>query len=250
MTLKNSWWKYTLPWGGKGKTMPFQLMHTMQGYVLHSHSLPFLLMHKYWMDMYWMDTRELDAYWMDTYWNDTYWRDAYWNNMCGMMLIDMHDMIYANNLLKNPATKRLLGKNRWFIAWPAGTLMIDPGSADHASFVSKSWAVIFTVVGSVIRGENRTCTKCSNIFSNLINLFEVRIFSNRCTYKSRQHIVAKRKNVSLWRDETKHLFIDILKKHFWILKKTQVLCKKELPPISPGTPQDPKKLASPWHRYD
>ena len=50
--------------------------------------------------------------------------------------------------------------------------MIDPGSADHASFVSKSWAVIFTVVGSVIRGENRTCTKCSNIFSNLINLFE------------------------------------------------------------------------------
>ena len=30
--------------------------------------------------------------------------------MCGMMLIDMHDMIYANNLLKNPATKRLSGK--------------------------------------------------------------------------------------------------------------------------------------------
>ena len=84
-------------------------------------------------------------------------------------------------------------RNRWFIAWPAGTLMIDPGSADHASFVSKSWAVIFTVVGSVIRGENRTCTKCSNIFSNLINLFEVRIFSNRCTYKSRQHIESLQK---------------------------------------------------------
>ena len=25
--------------------------------------------------------------------------------------IDMHDMIYANNLLKNPVTKRLSGKN-------------------------------------------------------------------------------------------------------------------------------------------
>ena len=33
-------------------------------------------------------------------------------DMCGMMLIiDMRGMIYANNLLKNPATKRLSGKN-------------------------------------------------------------------------------------------------------------------------------------------
>ena len=30
--------------------------------------------------------------------------------MCGMMLIDMHGVTYANNLLKNPATKRLSGK--------------------------------------------------------------------------------------------------------------------------------------------
>ena len=32
------------------------------------------------------------------------------DDMCGMMLIDMHGVRYANNLLKNPATKRLSGK--------------------------------------------------------------------------------------------------------------------------------------------
>ena len=62
-------------------------------------------------------------------------------------------------------------------------------------------------------------------------------------------LLQKQKNISLWRDETKHFFIDILKKHLWIFKKTQVPQKK-LPPISPGTPRDPKKLASPSHRYD
>ena len=30
--------------------------------------------------------------------------------MCGMMCIDMHGLRYANNLLKNPATKRHSGK--------------------------------------------------------------------------------------------------------------------------------------------
>ena len=39
----------------------------MQGYVLHWHTLPFLLMQTFWMDTYWMDTFDL-AYWMDTYW--------------------------------------------------------------------------------------------------------------------------------------------------------------------------------------
>ena len=97
----------------------------MQGeVVLYWHSLPFL-MPTYWMDMYWMDTCVLTGYvlnryllkgyvlkgfWMDTYWNDTYWNDTYWNDMCLMMLIEMHCMIYANNLLKNPATKRISGK--------------------------------------------------------------------------------------------------------------------------------------------
>ena len=33
-------------------------------------------------------------------------------DMCGMMLIDMHGVRYANNLLKNPATKHLSGKNK------------------------------------------------------------------------------------------------------------------------------------------
>ena len=32
-------------------------------------------------------------------------------DMRGMMLIDLHGVRYANNLLKNPATKRLSGKN-------------------------------------------------------------------------------------------------------------------------------------------
>ena len=35
--------------------------------------------------------------------------DTYSKDMCGMMLIDMHGVTYANNLLKNPATKRLSG---------------------------------------------------------------------------------------------------------------------------------------------
>ena len=30
-------------------------------------------------------------------------------DMCGMMFIDMHGVRYANNLLKNSATKRLSG---------------------------------------------------------------------------------------------------------------------------------------------
>ena len=101
--------------------------------------------------------------------------ETIWVEWCSLICMIWYTLtIFWKPLRRNVFWER----NRWFIAWPAGTLMIDPGSADHASFVSKSWAVIFTVVGSVIRGENRTCTKCSNIFSNLINLFEVRIFSN------------------------------------------------------------------------
>ena len=30
---------------------------------------------------------------MDTYSHDTYWRDTYWNEMCGMMLIEMHGCV-------------------------------------------------------------------------------------------------------------------------------------------------------------
>ena len=33
-------------------------------------------------------------------------------DMCGRMLIDMYGVRYANNLLKNPTTKRLSGKNQ------------------------------------------------------------------------------------------------------------------------------------------
>ena len=36
--------------------------------------------------------------------------DTYLNDMCGRMFIDMHGMVYAHNLQKNPGTKRLLGK--------------------------------------------------------------------------------------------------------------------------------------------
>ena len=32
--------------------------------------------------------------------------------MCGIVCIDMHGVTYANNLLKNPATKRLAGKKQ------------------------------------------------------------------------------------------------------------------------------------------
>ena len=43
-------------------------------------------------------------------------------DMCGMMLIDMHGVTYANNLLKNPATKRLSGKNQRFERQSASNL--------------------------------------------------------------------------------------------------------------------------------
>ena len=33
-------------------------------------------------------------------------------DICGMMLIDMHGVRYANNRRKNPATKRLSGKRK------------------------------------------------------------------------------------------------------------------------------------------
>lgn len=60
------------------------------------------------------------------------------------------------------------------IEWPAGTLMIEPGSCDQASFVSKPGTVIFTVVGSVISGENCTCAKENE---------DVPILQVRSTYK-------------------------------------------------------------------
>ena len=36
--------------------------------------------------------------------------------ICGMMLIDMHGVRYANNLLKNPAMTRLSGKNEVYFS--------------------------------------------------------------------------------------------------------------------------------------
>lgn len=55
--------------------------------------------------------------------------------------------------------------------------MIDPGNADQASFFVKSGEMIVTVVGSVIMGENRTCTQCfqmpaTSFFSlSIVNIF-------------------------------------------------------------------------------
>ena len=64
----------------------------MQGYVLHSHTLPFLLMQTFCMDTHWMDTHRMDTYWWDTCWTDTYWWDTYWwdtfgMDMCGICVV-------------------------------------------------------------------------------------------------------------------------------------------------------------------
>ena len=43
------------------------------------------------------------------------WCDGYVWDMCGVRYVwDMCGVRYANNLLKNPATKRLSGKNAYF----------------------------------------------------------------------------------------------------------------------------------------
>ena len=54
----------------------------MQGYVLHSHTLPFLLMQTFWVDTHWMDTHWMATYWWDKYWMDTYGNDTYWQDTC------------------------------------------------------------------------------------------------------------------------------------------------------------------------
>ena len=49
------------------------------------------------------------------------WNGYVWEYMCGVL--DMCGVRYANNLLKNPATKRLSGKNftiHWFWSISAG----------------------------------------------------------------------------------------------------------------------------------
>ena len=86
--------------------------YVLDGYVLtgYVHTLDRHCMDTHWIDTYWWDTYWMDTYWMDTYGKDTYWQDTSWMDMRGMMFIDMHGVRYANNLLKNPATKRLSGK--------------------------------------------------------------------------------------------------------------------------------------------
>ena len=118
-----------------GIRLRFLLMHTFW-------------MDTHWMDTHRMDTSWWDTCWTDTYWWDTYWWDTFWMDMCaksadanllngyalngyvllgyvlngyvlvGYVLVgyvwngyvwDMCGVRYANNLLKNPATKRLSG---------------------------------------------------------------------------------------------------------------------------------------------
>ena len=83
---------------------------------------------------FWMDTHCMDTYWWDTYVWDTFGMDmcgicamcwicvgyVWWIRLkwicvgyvkCAGYVWDMCGVRYANNLLKNPATKRLSGKN-------------------------------------------------------------------------------------------------------------------------------------------
>ena len=123
--------------------------------------LRFLLMHTFWMDTHSMDTYWWDTCWTDTYWWDTYcktcwckpfeWIRIAWIRTGGIRVEririggiriggirfewicvgyvwsdgyvwDMSGVRYANNLLKNPATKRLSGKRTmvvliWFMLY-------------------------------------------------------------------------------------------------------------------------------------
>ena len=87
---------------------------------------------------FWMDTHCMDTYWWDTYGWDTFGMDmcgicamcwicvgyVWWIRLewicvgyvwCAGYVWDMCGVRYANNLLKNPATKRLSGKTRWIV---------------------------------------------------------------------------------------------------------------------------------------
>ena len=63
--------------------------------------------------------------------------------MYGMMLIDMHGVTYANNLLKNPAMKRLSGKNGLspfhLVVFSQTLCWLCP----HCACAQKNWAVPF-----------------------------------------------------------------------------------------------------------
>ena len=86
----------------------------MQGYVLHSHSFPFL-MHTYErMCIEWM-THTLKGYLLNRHLLKGYVLKRYEL----MMFIDMHGMTfrYANNLLKNSAPKRLWEKSAVMARW-------------------------------------------------------------------------------------------------------------------------------------
>ena len=135
-----------------GIRLRFLLMHTfwMDTHWMDTHS-----MDTYWWDTCWTDTYWWDTYWWDTYcktcwckrfewiriaWIRTggirveririggirfewicvgyVWCDGYVWDMCGVRYVwDMCGVRYANNLLKNPATKRLSGKNLPSSCW-------------------------------------------------------------------------------------------------------------------------------------
>lgn len=117
--------------------------------------------------------------------------------------------------------------------------MIDPGNADQASFFVKSGEMIVTVVGSVIMGENRTCTQCfqmpaTSFFSpSIVNIFV--------------------KLVALLKDNFmkgwKHFFL--LFEHQSLKESVQQFCIRKLrkKTFSPGTAWDPWKLAGLWHKH-
>ena len=68
-------------------------------------------------------------------------------DMCGMMLIDMHGVRYANNLLKNLATKRLSAKKQINVPWCVHLI----------GFLYPSWPFMLMLENSLFFDQKNMC---------------------------------------------------------------------------------------------
>ena len=205
-----------------GIRLRFLLMHT---FWMDTHSMDTYWWDTCWTDLYWWDTYWWDTYcktcwckrfeWIRIAWIRTggirveririggiriggirfewicvgyVWCDGYVWDMCGVRYVcDMCGVRYANNLLKNPATKRLSGKKKtslggeFRLCWVWVSIVMPLGGKDLASitnhfinkcvpgdskwlfmtFLSPSWRSLNLRKGHCVKEPAFSCTnKC------------------------------------------------------------------------------------------
>ena len=103
-------------------------------------------------------------------------------DMCGVRYVwDMCGVRYANNLLKNPATKRLSGKNGEVVDWIRGKFLVTKEGNKYLAvlhnrnkmvnaFASTEW-----VAGSGGAVLSRSVTSCAGMTAYLVLLAQTRV---------------------------------------------------------------------------